>query len=164
MFLFCRGRMFPRLRLREKTVQRNCWRARRGSRAKKHKRHKFRSASADRRGPIASGGGGAGLPRLISQGGSSVSPKRTCGESAGHKGPFFTVTVAATEVGRGTRVPGKERRHYRRVLGTVCRKCLSASIVKVRGRKLLAKKRPIFPTSKVVVSRDENHSPAMGTA
>ena len=53
MFLFCRGRMFPRLRLREKTVQRNCWRVRRGSRAKKHKRHKFRSASADRRGPIA---------------------------------------------------------------------------------------------------------------
>jgi len=70
------------------------------------------------------------------------------------------VTVAATEVGRGTRVPGKERRHYRRVLGTVCRKCLSASIVKVRGRKLLAKKRPIFPTGKVVVSRDGDDAEA----
>ncbi len=93
-----------------------------------------------------------------------MSPKRTCGESAGHKGPFFTVTVVAMEVGRGSRKPGKERRQYRRVLGTVCRKCLAASIVKVRGRKLMAKKRPIFPAGKVVVSRDENHSPAMGTA
>lgn len=93
-----------------------------------------------------------------------MSPKRTCSESAGHKGPFFTVTVSALEVGRGSRLPGKERKHYRRIVGTVCRKCLAASIIKVRGAKLLRKKSRRFPAGKVAVIRTENNPPAVGTA
>jgi len=93
-----------------------------------------------------------------------MSPKRTCGESSGHKGPFFTVTVVAMEVGRGSRVPGKERRQYRRVIGTVCRKCLRASLIKVRGAKLMQKKSCKPGVLKVAVSRTETTPPAVGIA
>jgi len=93
-----------------------------------------------------------------------MSPKRTCSESSGHKGPFFTVTVAATEVGRGSRMPGKERRHYRRVVGTVCRKCLRASLIKVRGVKLMRKKSRKPGVVKVAVIRAETHPPAVDIA
>lgn len=93
-----------------------------------------------------------------------MSPKRTCSESAGHKGPFFTVTVSALEVGRGSRLPGKERRNYRRVLGTVCRKCLAASLIKVRGKKLLRKKRARGASGKIAVIRTESNPPAVGIA
>ncbi len=93
-----------------------------------------------------------------------MSPKRTCSESAGHKGPFFTVTVVAMEVGRGSRVPGKERRQYRRVLGTVCHKCLRTSLIKVRGAKLIRKKSGKPGVVKVAVSRTETAPPAVGIA
>jgi hypothetical protein len=93
-----------------------------------------------------------------------MSPKRTCSESAGHKGPFFTVTVSALEVGRGSRKPGKERRHYRHVVGTVCRKCLRASVVKVRGSKLVRKKSRRSPAGKVAVIRTESNPPAVDIA
>ncbi len=93
-----------------------------------------------------------------------MSPKKTCSESAGHKRPFFSVTVVAMEVGSGTRVPGKERRQYRRVVGTLCRKCLRASLIKVRGAKLLGRKSRRSPAGKVAVSRTENNPPAVGTA
>jgi hypothetical protein len=91
-----------------------------------------------------------------------MSPKATC--LAGHTHRLFTVTVSALEVGRGSRLPGKERRHYRRVLGTVCLKCLKHSLIKVRGAKLVQRKSRRSPVSKVAVIRAENTPPAVDIA
>jgi hypothetical protein len=90
-----------------------------------------------------------------------MSPKRIWSESAGHKGPFFTVTVCAMQVGRGSRVDGKERQQYRRVIGSVCRKCLPASLIKVRGAKLMGRKSRKTTAGRAAVSRNEITSPAV---
>lgn len=82
--------------------------------------------------------------------------KCECGKK---KGPFFTVTVVAMEVGRGTRMPGAERRQYRRIVGSRCLRCLRSARVTVLCKNLLPKR-----IRKVAVYREENPLLAMDTA
>ena len=65
-----------------------------------------------------------------------MSPEK-CQRSELHRGPFFTINQS----GPGSRVEGKKRRQVRYVVGRVCRDCVSSLLVRVKGEKLLPKKR-----------------------
>jgi len=69
-----------------------------------------------------------------------VSPEK-CQRSELHRGPFFTITLVAFQSGPGSRVEGKKWRQVRYVVGRVCRDCVSSLLVRVKGEKLLPKKR-----------------------
>ena len=69
-----------------------------------------------------------------------MSPEK-CGMSEQHRGPFFTITLVAYQSGPGSRMEGKKRRQVRYVVGRVCRDCVSSLLVRVKGSKLLPKKR-----------------------
>ena len=75
-----------------------------------------------------------------------------CHRSESHKGPYFTITVVAFQAGPGTRARGKERRQVRYVVGRLCRKCVSCSLIRVRGEKLLRKIRGQNSAKKISVS------------
>ena len=87
-----------------------------------------------------------------------MSPEK-CQMSQSHRGPFFTITVVAFQSGPGSRVRGKERRQVRYVVGRLCRKCLSSSLVKVKGQRLFPKRR-----AQSFGLPAEKAAPAMGIA
>lgn len=60
-----------------------------------------------------------------------------CKNSKKHAGPFFTVTVTSLEVGRGSRIPGRKRASVRRVLKTLCAKCMGFEQIEVEGKSLV---------------------------
>lgn len=67
--------------------------------------------------------------------------KEKCQNADTHKGPYFTITMVAFQSGPGSRKNGKQRRMYRHVMGRLCRECLRRSRIRVKGQRILPKKR-----------------------